>query len=154
MKRRIGLLAGLAAVVLVLVLAGCTSFKAEGLAFMPMPDDMQVVGSFEDTVWVNKFLGVSGGPNLFNISSNATKSALTNVVWENIRKFGGTGAINVNITYGSHVGHWFLNNLTMNIYAPAKITVSGTVVKERNQQVSRQQIEESVLVALNKATKE
>ena len=55
MKRKMGLLTGLAVVVMVLV--GCTTFKADGLAVMPMPDDMQVVGTFEDTVMVHKFLG-------------------------------------------------------------------------------------------------
>lgn len=152
MKRNVGLLAGLA--VVVMVLAGCTTFKANGLAFMPMPDDMQVVGDFEDSVWVHKFLGTSGGSNLFNITSDATKGALTDVVWKNIRNLGGTGAVNVQVTYGSHLGHWFLNSLTGNIWAPAKITVSGTVVRERNQQMSRQQVEEAVQVALNSAAQE
>ena len=147
MKRKMGLLAGLAAVVMVLV--GCTTFKAEGLAFMPMDDDMKVVGNFEDSVMVHKFLGTSGGTNLFNISSDATKGALTDVVWKNIRNFGGTGAVNVKITYGSNVLHWFLNGLTGNIWAPAEITVSGTVVKEAGQNISREKVEESVLVALN-----
>lgn len=54
MKRKMGLLTGLAVVVMVLV--GCTTFKADGLAVMPMPDDMKVVGTFEDTIMVHKFL--------------------------------------------------------------------------------------------------
>lgn len=152
MKRNVGLLAGLA--VVVMMLAGCTTFKADGLAFMPMPDDMQVVGNFEDTVMVHKFLGTSGGTNLFNLTSDATKGALTDLAWKNIRNMGGTGAVNVQVTYGSNVLHWFLNNLTGRIWAPAKITVSGTVVKERNQQMSRQQVEEAVQVALNSAVQE
>ena len=152
MKRKMGLLAGLAVVVMVLV--GCTTFKADGLTVMPMPDDMQVVGTFEDTVMVNKFLGVSGGPNLFNLTSDATKSELTDLAWKNIRNMGGTGAVNVQVTYGSNILHWFLNNFTGGIWAPSKITISGTVVRERKQQISRQQIEESVLVALNETSQE
>lgn len=152
MKRRFGLAAALAVAGALLV--GCTTFKAEGLAFMPTPDDMQVVGSFEDSVMVHKFLGQSGGANLFNISSNATKAALTDVVWKNIRDLGGTGAVNVQVTYGSHIGHWFLNSLTGTIWAPAKITVSGTVVREQGQEVSRTQVEEAVQLALSNATEE
>lgn len=134
MKRKMGLLAGLAVVVMVLV--GCTTFKADGLALMPMPENMQVVGNFEDTVMVHKFLGQSGGTNLFNITSDATKGALNDIAWKNIRNMGGTGAVNVQISYGSNILHWFLNGLTGNIWAPAKITVSGTVVRERTQQTN------------------
>lgn len=130
MKRNAGLLAGLVAVVMVLV--GCTTFKADGLAFMPMDDDMMVVGNFEDSVMVHKFLGTSGGTNLFNISSGATVDKLSSAVWKNVQKMGGTGAINVKISYGSNFLHWFLNGLTWNIWAPSKITISGTVVKTKD----------------------
>lgn len=135
MKRKVGLLAGLAVAVVMLV--GCTTFKADGLALMPMPENMQVVGNFEDTVMVHKFLGTSGGTNLFNITSDATEGALNDIAWKNIRNMGGTGAVNVQVTYGSNILHWFLNGLTGNIWAPAKITVSGTVVRERTQQTNQ-----------------
>ena len=135
MKRKVGLLAGL--VVAVVMLVGCTTFKADGLALMPMPENMQVVGNFEDTVMVHKFLGRSGGTNLFNITSDATEGALNDIAWKNIRNMGGTGAVNVQVTYGSNILHWFLNGLTGNIWAPAKITVSGTVVRERTQQTNQ-----------------
>ena len=135
MKRKVGLLAGLAVAVVMLV--GCTTFKADGLALMPMPENMQVVGNFEDTVMVHKFLGQSGGRNLFNITSDATEGALNDIAWKNIRNMRGTGAVNVQVTYGSNILHWFLNGLTGNIWAPAKITVSGTVVRERTQQTNQ-----------------
>jgi hypothetical protein len=102
-----------------------------------MPENMQVVGNFEDTVMVHKFLGQSGGTNLFNITSDATEGALNDIAWKNIRNMGGTGAVNVQVTYGSNILHWFLNGLTGNIWAPAKITVSGTVVRERTQQTNQ-----------------
>lgn len=62
---------------------------------------------------------------------------------------GGTGAVDVQVTYGSNILHWFLNNLTGCLWAPSKITISGTVVKEAGQNISREKVEESVLVALN-----
>ena len=146
MKRKVGLLTGL--VVVVVLLVGCTTFKANGLSFMPVDNDLQVVGTFKDSVMVHKFLGTSGGTNLFNISSGATVDKLSAAVWKHIQSMGGTGATNVSITYGSNILHWFLNGLTWGIWAPAKITISGTVVRDNNTSMSHGEIQQMVQNAL------
>lgn len=112
-----------------LLLAGCTTFKAEGLSFMPTDDSLQVVGTFEREVTVHEFLGTSGGANLGNITSDKTKSALTDAIWDEVQKAGGTGATNVEVEYKATFLNILCNGVTGSIWAPAKLVVSGTVVK-------------------------
>lgn len=144
----------LPAMVLVLLLAGCTTFKAEGLSFMPPDDGLQVVGTFEEKVTVHKFLGNPGGLNLFNITSNATVNALTGEVWNAVHKAGGTGAVDVKVKYSANVLHYLANSITFGIWAPAKITVSGTIVRKSGASLTRTDAAKLVETALADAAAE
>jgi hypothetical protein len=88
------------------------------------------LGDFSTRVNINKFLGTSGGTNVFNLSANATSGPIRDAIDAEIRKKGGTAAINVSIKYGSNPFQWFLNYLTLNIWAPSTATITGTVIRQ------------------------
>ena len=90
----------------------------------------EVLGEFSTKVYVNKFLGQSGGTNLLNLSSNATTGPIRDAIEKEIQKKGGTAAIYVSIKYGSNPLQWFANYFTFNIWAPATVTISGTIIRQ------------------------
>ncbi|MBP3741546.1 MAG: hypothetical protein J6J00_01040 [Treponema sp.] len=112
----------------VLVASSCTTFKAEGLSFMPYSNNMQVLGHFHEGQTVVEMLGQSGGANLFNITSGAMKDKVTGIIWNEISKKGGNAAINVEVTYYVGPIAYFFNVITFNILAPARIVVEGDIV--------------------------
>jgi hypothetical protein len=127
--------AGIAA----LAMMSCTTFQASG--FQMRADDVQdyqVLGDFSRKVWAHKFLGQSGGQTLFNISANMTDRPVRRAVEQEIRERGGTAAINIKVKWGSNPVQWILNYLTFNIWAPGTITVSGTVVKDKEKEQASQ----------------
>ncbi|MDR1215649.1 MAG: hypothetical protein LBK25_03100 [Treponema sp.] len=130
---KLGILACL--LVLGFGLAGCTSFQASGLqmGLVINGQKYEKVGDFSEKEWTNKFLGWGfNGGTLFNLSSNATEPEVRDAVEKNIRKFGGDGAIDVRIKYGSNPLQWILTGLTMGIWMPGTVTVNGTIVKAIN----------------------
>jgi len=87
----------------------CTSFQANGIQMGLSTSGTENLGNFTTKVYVNKFLGQSGGANLFNLSSNATTGPIRDAIEKQIQKHGGTAAINISIKYGSNPLQWFLN---------------------------------------------
>lgn len=110
--------------------AACTTFEASGIQMGMSTSGTQVLGDFSTKVTVSKFLGQSGGTTFANISSGATTGPIRDAIDREIRKMGGTAAINVSIKYGSNPVQWILNSLTFNLWAPATITIKGTVIRQ------------------------
>ena len=120
-------------ITLCVVINSCVSFQASGLqmGLDQSTSKYEVMGDFTDRVWVNKFLGASGGTTLFNLSSQATDPAVRNTIEKNIKKLKGDAAINIRIRYGNGPLTYFLNMINGTLWAPSTITVSGTVVKNK-----------------------
>jgi hypothetical protein len=117
------------------ILAGCTTFAASGLQMGLYINGQRYekVGDFSEKEWTNKFLGWGfNGSTLFNLSSEATDPKVKDAVEKNVKKFGGDGAIDVKIRYGSNPAQWLLTLVTIGIWVPGTVTVSGTVVKAVN----------------------
>ena len=108
----------------------CTTFQASGLQMGMSTSGTENLGNFSTKVYINKFLGQSGGTNLFNLSANATSGPIRDAIDKEIQKKGGTAAINVSIKYGSNPIQWILNYITLNIWAPSTATVSGTIIRQ------------------------
>lgn len=116
---------------LALMLASsCTTFTASNLQVGERKTSYQILGDFSKKIWVTKFLGISGGPTLFNISAGRSAGVIEKAVMKEIEARGGTAAINIKIKWGSNPVQWFLNWLTLSIYAPTTATITGTVIKE------------------------
>jgi hypothetical protein len=124
------ILAGL--LVLGFGLTGCTTFQASGLQMGLVINGQRYekVGDFSEKEWTNKFLGWgSNGGTLFNLSSDATDPQVREAIEKNIKKLGGDGVIDVKIKYGSNPIQWILTGITVGIWMPGTVTVTGTVVK-------------------------
>ena len=111
------------------LLASCTTFKASGLSYSIASPKTTVLGDFKTEVWVNEFLGASGGANLFNISADATEGAVREAIQNAIKEKNGDAAINVTIEHQASFVDLLLNAITSSIYAPGNIIISGTIVK-------------------------
>ena len=113
-----------------LVLAtSCTTFKASGLSYAPAETKYTVLGNFQTTIWVNEFLGASGGSKLFNLTSDATEGPIHEAILKAVVEKGGTGAINITIEHQASFVNLLLNGFTGSIYAPSMVIISGTVIK-------------------------
>jgi hypothetical protein len=113
----------------VIAITSCTGFKVSELEVHQTPTEGEVVGDFNIKVGITKFLGVSGGMNLFNITSGKTDPAIVQAIRAEIQNQGGTAAINVKIENKVSFGKWLLNGITFAIYAPATAHVTGTIIK-------------------------
>jgi hypothetical protein len=111
------------------VLSGCTTFKFSGAQVTMQLPAYTSVGTFDVTVWVNEFLGSSGGANLFNITADAMDAPIADAIQREIHKYSGDAAVNVTIEYGASFVDILLNGLTGGIYAPAEAHITGTIVK-------------------------
>jgi hypothetical protein len=85
-------------------------------------------GEFAIDVKVHKFLGYSAGPNFVNLTAEVTDPAVIEAIREEIKKKGGTRAINVKIVYQATIIDVILNAVTWGIYAPATAHVTGTII--------------------------
>jgi hypothetical protein len=123
------------ALVLGIGLAGCTTFQASGLQMGLVINGQRYekVADFSEKEWTNKFLGwgIQGG-TLFNLSSSAIDPQVREAIEKNIKEFGGDGVIDVRIKYGSNPLQWILTGITLGIWMPGTVTVTGTVVKAVN----------------------
>jgi len=118
------------AVCMLAFFAACTTFTASGFQVGMSTSGTEVLGDFSTTVRVHKFLGTSGGINLFNLSSNATNGPIRDVIDKEIQKKGGTAAINISVRYRASFIQKILNNITLKIWAPARVTIKGTVIRQ------------------------
>ncbi|MDR0503978.1 MAG: hypothetical protein LBH16_11735 [Treponema sp.] len=119
------------AVLVCVFAAACTAFTADGLMLVAVqnPSSFEILGDFDIKVSSSKFIGAAGGVNFANITSDVTSNLLRDAIEREITRKGGTAAINVSIKYGPSFGQLFLNGLTMGIWAPSTISISGTIVK-------------------------
>ncbi|HOS29342.1 MAG TPA: hypothetical protein PLR39_00940 [Treponemataceae bacterium] len=125
MKTKKILLLGL---ILLLCLSSCTTFKAQGLSTY-IPTSYENLGTFNESITVHKFLGSPAGSTLFNITQDTTNDAVEMLIWKEVKKRGGRGAIDIEIVYEGTFLNYLCNSLTSGIWAPAKLTVSGTVIR-------------------------
>ena len=115
----------------ILVLLGsCRTFHASGLQMGMDTGGTEIMGTFTTRIWVGKFLGTSGGTNLFNFSSAATTGPIRDAIDREIQRLGGNAAIDVSVTWGSNPIQWILNNLTLRLWAPGTATIRGTVIRQ------------------------
>ena len=127
MQKKLGLFRACLGLVLVLLLASCTTFKMENVAYGTI--NGEVLGTFSTKVKVHEFLGDSGGMNFVNITSTAMDKKIQDAIDYEIKKLGGSAAINVKIEQKASALDMFLNWITCDIYAPATVTVTGTVIR-------------------------
>jgi hypothetical protein len=116
-------------VVAAALLASCTTFKASGLSYIVKSPKTTVLGDFRTEIWVNEFLGASGGANLFNITADATEGPVKEAIQNAIKEKNGDAAINVTIEHQASFVDILLNAITSSIYAPGNVIVTGTIVK-------------------------
>ena len=114
---------------LALLLDGCVAFRATGMAYFPGQSDFEVVGHFRRSCVVQEFFGTPAGGNLFNFSAYSSDDELRKILSEEVEKFGGDGAINIRVDFETKWWHSLLNKITARVYAPAKLTVEGDVVR-------------------------
>ncbi|MCL2472348.1 MAG: Bor family protein [Treponema sp.] len=107
----------------------CRSFQMSGIEVSKEVVTGDTIGNFDITVNVNKFLGNSGGTNLFNATSEATDPIIIDAVKREISNMGGSRAINVKVEYEASFVDILLNYVTFYIWAPSTARVTGTIVK-------------------------
>ena len=135
--------------VFLLTLSSCMSFKASDLSVLRQDNSMKLLGHFEKTVVVHEFLGASGGVNLFDITADVMEDKITEIVWNEINKKGGNGAINVDIEYFVTFGDMLGNGITEGIWAPAHLKVSGDVILYGSGVMGSLDTEDSINVAMD-----
>ena len=118
-----------AAVLVVFVVASCTSFQMSGIQMNEEMPSYQAVGDFQTTVMVNEFLGTSGGSNVFNATATAMDNPIYDAVRREINKYSGDAAVNVTVVYKATFVDMLLNGFTLGLYAPAHAQIEGTIVK-------------------------
>lgn len=124
MKKRVLLV--VAALLVALILTGCTTFKVSGLSYGKQ--DVEVLGTFETKVKVMKFMGTSGGATFFDLGQDNTDRAVRDAIRDEVEKLGGDGAINVSIEQKATFVNMLVNGITGEILAPVTLIISGTVV--------------------------
>jgi len=112
------------------MLSGCTTFKFSRAQVTAQLPSYTSVGTFDVSVWVNKFLGLApGGATLFNITADAMDAPIYDAIQREIHKYSADAAVNVTIEYSASFVDILLTGLTSGIYAPAKAHITGTIVK-------------------------
>ncbi|HET7839840.1 MAG TPA: hypothetical protein VFL04_08770 [Rectinemataceae bacterium] len=110
-------------------ISSCTTFKASGLTVNKGPVTFTVLGNFQTDITVSEFLGAPAGAKLLNITANATEQAIADEIDKQIKAKGGTGVINLTIRHKASFFDILLSAITLSIYSPGTIEISGTVVK-------------------------
>ena len=135
-----------------IVFTSCTTFRAEGLAFSPMTDNVEVLGTFSKSKTVHEFLGTTGGANLFNISAATMSDKVSGIIWKEILEKGGNGARNITISYSAGPLALLANLITFGIWAPAKLKISGEVIRtgSKTGKIDTEKAIESALIGFQK----
>ncbi|AHC14832.1 hypothetical protein [Salinispira pacifica] len=127
MKKSVKLLA--LALLVVLVLSSCTTFKLSGVQVVSNMQNYNVVGEFDKTVKVWEFLGSAGGANLGNVTADAMDEKIYDAIQREISKYSGDAAVNITVEYSATVVDLLINGFTGSIVAPATARITGSVVK-------------------------
>lgn len=107
---------------LLLVLAGCQTVTFQGLTVMSKAPAYTELKDFSITI---------ADPHLIGglVPMGQPDQEIMKYIQKEIEKQGGNGAIDIEIDYGFTAIDFLLTAVTMQIYSPRTITVSGTVVK-------------------------
>ena len=116
-------------IIVLLVITSCRTFQVGGMEVHETATQGEIVGDFNIAVSVNKFLGNSGGVNLFNATSDATDPLIIQAIRTEVQNRGGTSAVNVKIEYKATFLNILLNTITFNIWAPSTAIVTGTIIR-------------------------
>ena len=117
------------ALLAVLLLSSCTTFKMSGTSMNMDTPPFHNVAELDITVKVNEWLGSSGGGNLFNISSTNMDNKIYDSIEREVKKAGGDAVVNLNVEYKGTFFNYLFNFLTLNIWAPAEANITGTIIK-------------------------
>ena len=114
----------------VLIASACTTAAYSGLQFTAADvDSYTELGEFQTSIFVPEFFGVSAGSNLFNISAKNMDNPAYDAIQREIAKMGGDAAINVSIVQKAEFVDMLLSMITLNIFAPGHVELSGTVIR-------------------------
>jgi len=116
----------------VLIMASCTTASFSGLQMSKEMPSFEVVGDFNETIWVSEFLGTPGGANLFNISAGSMDGPVYDAIQRQITKKAGDAAIDISIREEAGLVEMLITGITAGIYSPCTVKVSGTVIKYVN----------------------
>lgn len=111
-----------------IAIAGCTTFQVSGMQVVEEMPGMTPIGDFEVSFRVSEFLGLSGGPNLFNVSATNMDNEIRDAIRREIENRSGDAAINVQVKYEATFLDLLFGQVTFNIWAPATATITGTVI--------------------------
>ena len=107
----------------------CTSFQISGLEVAQQLTSGIFIGNFDIEVRVTKFWGSAAGKTLANMQVDKTDQAIIDAINNEVRRMGGNRAVNVQIAYSATFLDVLLNSLTLNVYAPSYVRVTGTVIR-------------------------
>ena len=110
------------------MIASCTTFKLSGIQITSNIQSYQTVGEFEIEVKVMEFLGIAGGPNLFNVTSDAMDEKIYDAVQREIQKYTADAAVNVTVEYKAEFFQ-LIGNMFGGIFAPATAKITGVLIK-------------------------
>jgi hypothetical protein len=120
---------GILALALIL-LASCTTVSFQGMQMTKDVPSFNVVGEFEKTISQHAIIGGWSGGSLVKMSDNDER--IFSIITDEVQKKGGDAAIDVTIEYGAGFVDLLLNAVTLSIYNPGKIKISGTIIKYTN----------------------
>jgi hypothetical protein len=120
------LILGVFAVALFSLMGACTSFQASGLEMHTTPTSGDILGNFDVTLTVHRFLGVFAGPTLANLFQ---EDKVNDAIRKEITSRGGTAAVNVTVENQATPVQVILSYITGMIYAPATLHITGTVIR-------------------------
>lgn len=113
-----------------LFIASCTTVSFQGMQMTTDVPSFNVVGEFERTISQHAIIGGWSGGSLVKMSDNDER--IFSIITDEVQKKGGDAAIDVTIEYGAGFVDLLLNAVTLSIYNPGKIKISGTIIKYTN----------------------
>ena len=112
--------------VVLFILASCTTVSFEGLQMQKDLQSYSVVKDFRLELSDTKLVGVQTTVGL--ISLNEPDERIFQRIREEIDKVSGDAAIDVSIQYGTSFTDLLLNTVTVGLFSPRTIVVTGTIV--------------------------
>lgn len=112
--------------VVLFVLASCTTVSFEGLQMQKDLQSYSVVKDFRMELSDTKLVGLQTTVGL--ISLNEPDERIFQRIREEIDKVSGDAAIDVSIQYGTSFTDLLLNTVTVGLFSPRTIVVTGTIV--------------------------
>ena len=111
------------------VITSCTTFQVSGVEIARQTRAENSIGDFDITVRVNQFFGLSGCLKYANVTAHAMDPIISDAISGEIARQGGNRAVNVEIEYRASFLDLLLNTATLRIWSPARVRITGTVVR-------------------------